>query len=107
MKKFTVTDKHIKLLRNAYVSWEDCELGAPSINCKRPYGNGDVVGDVIAILFGELPEEAIEGLHDYACQLHKETETALQIVLRTGEFKPGNYECEEYTTNWKEVQGYD
>lgn len=100
-KTFELTDKHIKLLRSAYVSWESGEFGAPSIDCKRPYGNGDVVGDVIKILFGELPEEAIEGLQDYANQLHKETETALQIILATGEFKPGKYVCEDYTKNWE------
>ena len=35
-KKFEVKLEHLKLLKRAYVRWEDCEFGAPSIDCKRP-----------------------------------------------------------------------
>ena len=44
--EFTVTEEHLKLLRRAYVDWEDCEFGAPAIDCKRPYGNSDVIADI-------------------------------------------------------------
>lgn len=99
---FKLTDKHIKLLRNAYVGWEYTETGAPAIDGKRPYGNSDVPGDIIRILFGEIPEEAQESLYDYAMQLHKETKTALQIILCTGQFVPGLYEKESYKDrSWK------
>lgn len=47
---FTLTEDHIKLLSRAYIGWEDSEFGAPSIDCKRPYGNSYVEGDVAEIL---------------------------------------------------------
>lgn len=101
MKTFKMTDKHIKLLRNANVRWEDIEYGAPAIDGKRPYGNSDVTSDIVKLLFGDVPEDAQEALSDYARQLHKETETALQIILSTGTFEPGNYVSDDYFSNWK------
>jgi hypothetical protein len=89
---FSLTDKHIALLRHAYVGWDCTESGAPCIDPKRPYGNGDVEDDVIRLLFGDLPEDARDALRDYARQLHEDTEIALQIVLTTGAFKPGKYQ---------------
>lgn len=90
---FKLTENHIKLLSNAYVGWEDIEFGAPAINGKRPYGNSDVVRDMISILFGEdLPDSTQAALEDYVRQLHNETETALQIILCTQSFIPGTYE---------------
>jgi|AntAceMinimDraft_12_1070368.scaffolds.fasta_scaffold109123_2 hypothetical protein len=119
-KKFEVKLEHLKLLKRAYVRWEDCEFGAPSIDCKRPYGNSSVVEDMFEILYGEpkavmqigdrtynmdvddfeIPEE----LNDELTQLHEETETVLQIALATGKFEVGMYECEEYSSNWKKVE---
>lgn len=94
-QKFTLTKNHIKLLQRMYVSWYNCEYGAPCIDPKRPYGNSDVEEDIREIL-PNIP------LNDEKClEIHKETETALQIVLTTGTFKPGIYECDEYDTNWK------
>ena len=48
--EFTVTEEHLKLLRRAYVGWDPCEFGAPAIDCKRPYGNSDVISDIGEIL---------------------------------------------------------
>lgn len=96
-KKFTLTDDHLKLLRQAYVGWEDCETGAPAIDCKRPYGNSYVAGDVAEILgweiddYNDLSDEEISR----AMKIHEETEIALQIVLFTGRFVPGVYEQPE------------
>jgi hypothetical protein len=97
---FTLTEQHLKLLNHAYIRWDDCETGAPAIDCKRPYGNSYVEGDVMEILYGaeavkdwtndgedELPDDKLAE----AMQLHAETETALQIVLCTMSFVPGNY----------------
>jgi hypothetical protein len=97
--RFEVTDQHIKLLRAANVRWEDCEFGAPAIDCKRPYGNSSVLADMSEIL-GIAPNDAD---WDELKSLHKETETALQIFLATGEMKPGKYEAERYTNDWKPV----
>jgi hypothetical protein len=44
------TADHITLIRNAYWRWEDCEHGAPAIDCKRPFGNSDVAGDLAELL---------------------------------------------------------
>jgi hypothetical protein len=103
MSKFKLTDNHIKLLKNSYVGWNACETGAASIDCKRPYGNGDVSGDVIRLLFGDIPEQAVEALYDYAMQLHAETEHALAIVLYTGKFEAGTYEKVGYGKEWKKL----
>ena len=46
---FTLTEDHIKLLRNLEVCWEDAEFGAPAIEPKRPYGNSYVYKDMIKV----------------------------------------------------------
>lgn len=104
-KQFKLTETHIKLLKNANVSWSDCEFGAPGIDCKRPYGNGDVHRDIANIL-GFPPsdnedEPYPEPMLDYFDKLHQSLETALQIVLKVGEFKQGIYEADDYHYNWR------
>lgn len=47
---FTINSSHIKLLREACWSWNYGEHGAPSMDCKRPYGNSDVLLDIIQIV---------------------------------------------------------
>jgi hypothetical protein len=105
MKKFTLTEEHIKLLRNMYVGWGYCEFGAPEIDPKRPYGNSHVIGDIHTILTGvnDADDNVLEEFEVKYDKLHKETETALQIVLRTGKFEPGVYECDVYRRNWRPV----
>ena len=110
MKEFTLTKSHIKLLSKMVVSWEDCEFGAPSINCKRPYGNSgsQIYIDMREIL--DLPVEVCphcgEQLKeptttdDDLLNLHKELEIALQIVLSTQSFEPGDYIADDYSRNW-------
>lgn len=83
METFVLTERHVRLLTNAYVSWDYCEFGAPCIDPKRPYGNSDVIDDIC-----ELLEISDAGL---AAQLHEETRTALQVVLCTGAFRLGTY----------------
>lgn len=96
---FILTEDHIKLLSNAYVSWDNCEFGAPEIDPKRPYGNSDVLEDMSEILGIDISENEENKLK--LKKLHKETETALQIILSTKSFIPGEYIKEEYDTNWK------
>jgi hypothetical protein len=96
--KFQVTEDHLKLLRNMYVRWQECENGAPAINCKRPYGNSDVESDVCRILERYLSDEE-------AFKIHKETETVLQITLHVGYFKPGIYGITEaYRNDWELIE---
>jgi hypothetical protein len=98
MERFELKEEHIKLINRMYVYFDDFSYdGAPAIDSKRPYGNSSVAYDVYEILFGkefdydehdEMPEELYEDL----MKVHKETATALQIVLCTKSFEPGTYE---------------
>jgi hypothetical protein len=97
---FTITPEHINLLRNAVVRWEDCEFGAPAIDCKRPYGNSSVYEDMIEI----LGYDKASYVKEYLNKLHRETETVLQIFLYTGEMKTGKYVSERYGAVWKRIE---
>jgi len=109
MKSFKLKQEHIKLLKNAYISWDDCEYGAPAIDCKRPYGNSDVEMEMVKILGYKVFEDGHGDKHltkeqsDYLRKLHEETQDALQIILRNLEVKPGVYEASEYGSDWKFV----
>lgn len=107
MNQFELTQDHIALLTSGriYVGWQDCETGAPEIDPKRPYGNSYVPGDVAEILGwpvdedGELSEEDEER----ALALHRETDTALQVVLNAKTFEPGIYVADQYRVNWRRI----
>ena len=110
-KKRRLTEDHVKLLRRACVEWDDGAYdGAPAFNIKRPYGNSYVAGDVCEIL-GWTPahkcdhcgNEWSEAQEAKALEIHRETETALQIVLASGSFEPGIYEADVYRRNWRRV----
>jgi len=101
-REFIVTEQHLKLLRHMYVGWQDCETGAPEIDPKRPYGNSDVPGDIHEILTGERNAELTREQEELYLALHRETDTVLQIVLRTGEAWPGRYvRPSEYDCDWR------
>ncbi len=95
MEKFTITQDHIKLLQRMCVSWWGCEFGAPSIDCKRPYGNSDVISDICKILGWDydLNDPRSDSVIAHAMKIHREMETVLQIiVLRTAPLLAGDYE---------------
>jgi len=110
---FTVTEDHLRLLRRAYVIWEYTEFGAPAIDGKRPYGDSNVLDDIVEIL--EIDKAAAyDDPDDYEMkphieerlnQLHAETGIALQIALATGKFEAGTYrKTEQYNdTSWEKV----
>lgn len=104
---FEVKPEHLELLRRAYVSWDGCEYGAPAIDCKRPYGNSDVEGDIAEMFGWEYDEEEglSEGQSTEARTLHEETKTALQIALATQKFETGVYlNYEKYdSTKWRKI----
>jgi hypothetical protein len=111
MKRFLLTDEHIKLLRAMYVEWDSCEFGAPAIDSKRPYGNsGYRVFRDIAKIIGDPPME--DHWESFPAEtetryenLHYDTRTALQIVLRTGQFEAGWYATSsDYTQDWTPVK---
>ena len=103
---FNLTQKHLDLLKNMQVNWDSTETGAPAIDPKRPYGNSDVANDVGNILgykprgFEGDPEEYSLKQCDKFLRIHRETQTALQIVLQTGDFKKGTYKREDSWSNW-------
>ena len=110
VRRFTVTDEHLKLLRHACVNWDYGEgCGAPGINPKKPYGNSYVGRDVAEIVDapgsdwewedGRKAYPTPEAAERYT-RLHVETMMALQIVLATGEFRPGRYR-REGLIDWK------
>lgn len=74
-----IRKEHIKLLKSAYLRWDDCETGAPAIDPKRPYGNSNVEGDVREIL-GKTEDDMPD---DIAMQIHRETLEVLQKILAT------------------------
>jgi hypothetical protein len=89
-----MSEDHLRLLRHAHVSWFDGEYGAPSVDPKRPYCWSNVEGSMAQVL--DWPDrdwidEEPPGVEDRYARLHAETAIALQIVLATGEFRPGRY----------------
>lgn len=109
-ERFTLTPDHLTLLRHAYVGWEECEFGAPAIDCKRPYGNSDVYGD-IAELLGILPANGEDGFSEQQQTamrtLHQETQTVLQILICVGDLALGTYEAPTYSTAWRRIAATD
>jgi hypothetical protein len=109
-RTFEITEDHLKLAKKMYVSWDNCEFGAPAIDCKRPYGNSYVEGDIAEILGisdnkrhdDDEPYFTDKDL-EYMNKVHKEMQTVIQIALSTGEFSVGNYHMtEDYdNTSWK------
>lgn len=90
--EFVVTNTHLQLLANCYVSWDDCEFGAPCIDPKRPFGNSDVAQDY----------EDITG-SPYDDRTYKELETCLQILLDNLNIHIGLYRFDKDQRRWLEV----
>lgn len=111
MSVFTIAAGHRLLLMQMNVAWDDCEFGAPCICPKKPYGNGDVVGDMAKILGIEpVPTDDEEthwppGTTERMEALHREMETVLQIVVTTGQSEVGRYHADKYQNNWTRLDG--
>jgi len=110
LKEFEVKDEHLKLLKEMYVGWNDCEFGAPEIDPKRPYGNSDGVDDVARVIGYKKTKDTVEledcdwtqEAYDYLYNLHKDMQIVLQIVLSSLSFKKGTYQREDiYTSEWR------
>ena len=109
-KTFTVKEEHIKLLKNLCFSYDDyMEFGAPAVDPKRPYGNGDVYGDIGEILGWEKEELESEYYDEYTYsdeqrkvmdKLHREMEVVLQILVKNLSIELGEYEASKYGINW-------
>jgi len=124
-KVFVLTENHLKLMNRMWVGWnDDAYEGAPDVNLKRPYGNSDVVGDIAEIIDLEIPDSVRERMdeesdlfeddahydwletdevREQCLKIHKETETAIQIVLSAQSFKTGYYVGDQYGNRWEWV----
>lgn len=76
--------------------WNDCEAGGPTVDTKRPYGNGDAIRDVAKIT-GALDEkcshchQTIPYSDEKMLALHREMATAVAVILSARTFEPGPY----------------
>lgn len=104
--RFNLTENHIKLLRQLNVETLD---GRPTIDSKRPFGNSEIYEDIDLILNGKTKDIEPDdiGGYDYSIEqiqewdkLLEELTDALDIVLFTGKFEPGEYVRRTYERNW-------
>ena len=109
MKQFRIDERHLALFKRMNVRWDDMEFGAPAIDPKRPYGNGDVVSDMLELLGRSSEKIDGEYIPVAICiemgKLHKEMELALQICLVSQTFEVGLYEqTREYSyRSWAKI----
>lgn len=100
---FTLTEDHLRLLRRMYVGWDDCEYGAPAIDCKRPYGNSDVDQDICEILGWafDVDDGPTREQQDHARSLHEEMQAVLQILVNGAQLPTGEYvRSATYAADW-------
>lgn len=104
IETFHVTENHLRLMRRFNIEYRDGpEFGAPAVDPKRPYGNGNVyegMAKILEIPCGEDGPDLSEAQRREMRWLHKETATALRIALVTGEFKAGFYQSPKYKNEW-------
>lgn len=84
MDEFEITEDHLKLVRKMHMGWnEDC-FGAPGLDCKRPYGDSWVYGDLAEYL-GIEPEDPERGFTPdekmFMYNVWRDTQTVLQILI--------------------------
>lgn len=99
---FEVTDDHMALLKHLTLRWEGCEYGAPAVDCKRPYGNSDVVSDICDILGWVVGDDGpTEAQSRAARRIHEQTLFVLMAFVATESWGEGLFEVA--TAEW----GYD
>ncbi|MDE2101306.1 MAG: hypothetical protein KGL39_28930 [Patescibacteria group bacterium] len=90
---FIVAEDHLKLLRKMRFDWNRSDFGAPAVDSKRPYGNGDVYRDIMEILGMKLPDQDDDDFEFTPVQialldtLHKQMKTVLEVLclsVKTG-----------------------
>ncbi len=107
--EFTVTEDHIKLLKRAMVSWDDRFNQGPCIDPLQPYGSTCINCDVAEILDFKPWLDRETGKPYYTApqlarmsKVHRETQIALSIFLKTGMMLAGTYE-HSGLYDWKKV----
>lgn len=84
-----ITSEHLKLAIELEWRWEDCEYGAPAVDCKRPYGNRDVERDIADRLGWELVKtrDGLELTRDQAeraAGLHRDMLEVIPALIEVG-----------------------
>lgn len=109
---FLVTPQHLALARRLWVVWydgEDWGYGAPGASRHRPYGNSGVLEDIAEIIGYRKPdlekgERYTPEEKRYLEGLHHEMHLVLQIILHTGQMKPGVYKMPKLGDDWAAVE---
>jgi hypothetical protein len=103
--EFEVLPEHLKLLRGAFVAWEDTQngWGTFQVNPETPYGSKYICRD-ISVLLDEGASADPFGDEERYRALHKGAAMALQIFLKTGKFKAARYRANKYSQDWKEYK---
>ena len=94
---FELKQEHLTLLKQSCWGWNDCEYGAPGMDCKRPFGNSGVDTDLAEILSktspkcphcGELLDTTVQQKNE---AIYKELLNALEVICHTLSFELGVY----------------
>lgn len=72
---------HFTLLKNAYWRYEDCEFGAIAMDCKRPYGNSDVISDIRELTGSTASSDTL-------CELHERLGDVIRVVFENPDKTP-------------------
>jgi hypothetical protein len=121
---FELKEEHIKLLQHMYFQFDESAYeGAPCVNFKRPFGDSDILEDMMHILdftpshaedicFCE--EDDCENFHEddelelseseikYLMDIYQGTHIALKIITHLKTFETGKYIC-NYHNQWEET----
>ncbi len=91
MKKFTITEQHLKLIKEM---WLVPQTKCPMVDYIRPYGNSDMLGDIAYILGLPAAKEGVFSNDQtlYMETLHSECTTVLQICMALLKFEIGTYQ---------------
>lgn len=120
---FELKEEHIKLIQHMYFQFDESAYdGAPCVNFKRPFGNSDLLGDIMDILdftpsntedicfcdgdecekFHEDDElELSESEIKYLMDIYQGTHIALKIITQLKTFETGKYIYTNHNT-WEE-----
>lgn len=124
MRKFELTENHLKLLQNSKIIWNPENFGAPCVNSQKPYGSENFYEDITRIIGMDFNSEMKFKLLDETdfiseiskfekdteiiiselqkqeiLKLHSETLQALKILI-SGNHKLGVYVAGDNLDNW-------
>ena len=118
--KLQLKKEHINLLK--HLSWnelsKDKQISTSNLETDSPFGGFDYYEDMGIILYGKPDEfipsdlKVIENVDPFTWseeqkeemdQLLSELPLALEVVLSTKSFEPGNYKARFHIREWKKI----